>query len=268
MRYEGILIHKTPYKERDLICDLLMRHGQIFTVYFYGGQGGGKKQKPTMLEMGNLISFELKRQKTAQEIAIASEWEVGWHPKHFRTNVEAYYLACFYFEIMSKIAPKSDLNSLDQDLFQGLFNVTSNGLYFLDQAVNEKKFSLNQQMYLFIVKLLAHLGINPQLEECTLCATELNHQHGLIFGAKDGGFICHNCFGKSELEFYSAKLLNEEVARGMLQRTQLKQVMFIEFKNYQSLSPTISKELWIQLFHFLCFQFHLSPQNFKMLEYI
>jgi recombinational DNA repair protein (RecF pathway) len=45
MVFEGIVIHKVSYKERDLIVKLIMRNGTVGSFYIYGGKVGGKHHK-------------------------------------------------------------------------------------------------------------------------------------------------------------------------------------------------------------------------------
>ena len=76
MTLEGIIIYKSPFKERDLIIKLLKRDGTVSTVMFYGGQGGGKNKKPSLLDLGAMIEVTIKEQSKhiQSDILIAKEW--------------------------------------------------------------------------------------------------------------------------------------------------------------------------------------------------
>src|SRR5665647_2479931 len=107
MVFEGIVIHKIPYKERDLIVKLILRSGLLASFYVYGGQGGGKHHKPTILELGSMMKIMIKEQRGTKvdgsDLMIASEYQRLWEPSTVRHNVQAYYLECLYFEILQKL---------------------------------------------------------------------------------------------------------------------------------------------------------------------
>ena len=53
-KIEGLILSKVPYDERHVIANLLLRSGRKVSVVFYGGRGGGKKQKSSILD--NIMS--------------------------------------------------------------------------------------------------------------------------------------------------------------------------------------------------------------------
>ena len=71
---EGILIRKTPFQERHVMGNVLLRNGKSLSVLFYGGQGGGKKSKPSTLELGHLFSITASPGKNYSDIIRAKEW--------------------------------------------------------------------------------------------------------------------------------------------------------------------------------------------------
>ena len=44
-KIEGIVTSKIPYDERHIIANVILRNGKKVSVVFYGGRGGGPKQK-------------------------------------------------------------------------------------------------------------------------------------------------------------------------------------------------------------------------------
>lgn len=72
-KIEGILLSKLPYKDRHLICHMLLRSGKKVGVIFYGGAGGGKKMKSTNLELGHMIKVELKHSNKNKELYSLAE---------------------------------------------------------------------------------------------------------------------------------------------------------------------------------------------------
>ena len=111
MVFEGVVIHKVPYKERDLIAKLLMRNGMMGSFYIYGGQGGGKHHKPTIFEIGSMVKIQIKEQRAGKiegnELMMASESSRLWEPHLIRHNIQAFYLVCLYFEVLQKFSQRT-----------------------------------------------------------------------------------------------------------------------------------------------------------------
>ena len=154
MHFEGIVVHRIPYKDRDLIVKLLLRSGQLGSFYIYGGQGGGKYHRPTIFESGSLIKLFTRNQKTridSSDIMISAEQQRLWFPQFVRHDVKAFYLMTLYLELVQKVSVsyrpgESDPSNSDH---AGLFSVVSNALYYLEDALAEKVFIPHQQLTLF-----------------------------------------------------------------------------------------------------------------------
>lgn len=193
-KIEGLLLNKTNFQERHLICSLLLRTGKKVSVLFYGGQGGGKKKKPTQLELGSMLEIELSVSRGTSDVYRAKEWKSLWRAEKIRTNHRAFTLLCFILEISGKIVGEENLHQKDLTLeHEGIFRVVSNGIFYLEEAVNGGTFELHKELTIFLGKLLGEQGVFPQREHCSLCETELSP--GLIssLSLNEGGFICSQC---------------------------------------------------------------------------
>jgi len=134
MIFEGVVINRIHYKERDLITKLLMRNGLVGSFYVYGGQGGGKSQKPSSFELGSMMRIMIKEQRTrieVSELMVSVEYQQVWKPQLIRHDIKAFYLLCFYFELVQKFTItyhhcSSDLYYKEDD---GIFSVVSNAIY-------------------------------------------------------------------------------------------------------------------------------------------
>lgn len=253
MFFEGILINKIVYKERDLIVKLLLRSGLVGSFYIYGGQGGGKNMKPTLFELGSMMKIQVKetRKKTMEgaDLMVASEYQRTWEPKKIRYEVKAYYLLCLYLEILQKLAQpfhpmESDGQQSDSE---GIFSVASNAIFYLDHSLEAQSFEPSQQLSLFMVKLLFHLGIMPNLETCGLCGVDLDEAVSMSFQAGNGHFACGQCSpGNNE--------------RGFMYRMRMSYQT--KFQDYQELKDTSPSEC-DKLIQYFCHQFHLKPIALK-----
>lgn len=247
MELEGIITAKVPYKERDLIVKALLRNGLSGSFYVYGGQGGGKKQKPSLLELGHMIKFQVKshRQRLeGAELMIAESHQTVWAPQKIRFNVHAYYLMCLYFELLGKagIAYHPEDHAMSSD-HEGLFNVTSNSLFYLDHALHQDHFKPAKHLWFFLVKLLFHLGIMPDGQSCAYCGISLNEVSSLSFIPNEGHFACGNCFqGENHLGLWQRWLLAYQTSF-----KQLDEFAEVQFQDCD------------KLIQYFCHHYHLKP---------
>lgn len=246
MELEGIITGKVPYKERDLIVKALLRNGLTGSFYVYGGQGGGKKQKTSLLELGYMIKFNVKAQRQRMEgaeLMIADSHQIVWAPKNIRFNVHAYYLMCLYFELLQKssINFHPDDHELATD-HEGIFNVTSNALFYLDHSLTTATFQASKHLWFFLVKLLFHLGIMPDGQSCAYCSTALTEVQALSFIPNEGHFACSNCFqGENHLLLWQRWL--------MAYQTSFKQIE--DF-------PVVTFQECDKLIQYFCHHYHLK----------
>ncbi|WP_408097926.1 DNA repair protein RecO [Peredibacter sp. HCB2-198] len=250
--FEGLVIHRVPYKERDLIVKLLLRNGMVGSFYIYGGQGGGKSHKPSIFELGSMMRIMIKDQKTkidSSDLMISAEHSRIWEPQSVRHDIRAFYLVCLYFELISKFSitfqpGTSDYQNLDHE---GVFSVVSNALFYIEDALVKKQFEAGQHLTLFMVKLLFHLGIMPDTDNCSYCQADLLEIPGVVFMPANGQFACQNC----------AQGENE---RGFLLR--IKKGYQTRYQEYAGFLGTNFSEC-DKLIQYFCHQYHLRPVELR-----
>ena len=252
MVFEGIVIHRVPYKERDLIVKLLLRNGLVGSFYIYGGQGGGKKFKPTIFEIGSMMRIMIKEQRAkidSSDLMISAEHSRLWEPQSIRHDVRAFYLVCLYFELISKFAMPfqqgtSDYQNPDQE---GVFSVVSNALFYIEDSLVNKQFEVGQHLTLFMVKLLFHLGIMPDTDTCSYCASDLMEKSEVVFLPANGQFACQQCSqGENE--------------KGFLLR--IKKGYQTRYQDYSGFLGTSISEC-DKLIQYFCHQYHLRPVELR-----
>lgn len=255
MQLEGIIVHKTVYKERDLICKLLLRDGNLASVYFYGGKGGGTKKKGSILELGFMIKVTLspRRNKLDRDIQIAKEWDLLWESKKIRENYKAFYLMSFYSEFLQKVAPQKDFSFDDSSSEnEGIFKVASNALYFLEQSLNQGDFQPAGHLLMFLTKMTYQLGVVPDLGHCVHCYTPIDKLPLILFQPNNGGFSCNECSSSiNQVESDSAKELRDLALK----------ILETSYKDWEQIK-TAERGPCEAIFHFLCHQFHWQPGNF------
>lgn len=251
MEMEGILIQKAIHKERDLIGTLLLREGSLLNLYFYGGRGGGKSQKGSILELGFMLKVKLSsRIKKDQDIQIAQEWNLLWNSENIRSNHKAFYLSTFYFEFVKKVAQPKDLGFEDQSN-AGLFKVLSNALFYLDKDLVENNFHFESHLAAFLTKMIFELGISPDIKHCSFCQVDLNNVKS-IFNVEQGGFACNNCTDN----FHEEELIASERV--------LKSLQYFPMTTYKEITPLhfLEKSQVHSLFNFICFHFGWDKKSF------
>jgi len=252
MVFEGLVIHRLPYKERDLIVKLLLRNGLVGSFYVYGGQGGGKKHKPNSFETGHMMKIMIKDQRLKMDISdlmIAAEYQRIWEPVTIRHDIKAFYLVCLYFELIQKFGipfqqGTSDYENRDHE---GIFSVVSNALFYIEDSLVKKQFEASQHLTLFMVKLLFHLGIMPDTDNCSYCQSELMENSGVVFMPDLGQFSCFQC-------------TSGENEKGFLLR--IKKGYQARYPDYYTFAGTNFSEC-DKLIHYFCHQFHLRPVELK-----
>jgi len=254
---EGILIHKAIHKERDLIGTLLLREGSIASFYFYGGRGGGKSQKGTILELGFMLKVKLSsRQKKNQQLLTASEWSLVWSSQSIRENHQAFYLSTFFFEFVKKVAVEKDID-FDNTEHSGLFKVLSNSLFFMDKALIDKAFHLETHCLFFLSKVIFELGISPDLDRCLYCQEGLISE-GFIFDVQNGGFTCASCSSLTNKE--------ELIAANKVREIILYSKM-TSFKDFES-QTYLERAQIHSLLNYLCYHYGWNKSQFISLGLI
>lgn len=252
MVFEGIVIHKVPFKERDLIVKLLLRNGLVGGFYIYGGQGGGKNHKPTIFEIGSMIKIMIKDQRAkidSFDLMISAEHQRVWEPQSIRHDIKAFYLVCMYFELIQKFSipfQQGTSDYLNRD-HEGIFSVVSNALFYIEDALIQKQFNAHQHLTLFMVKLLFHLGIMPDTDHCSYCQTNLLENNSVVFMPGNGQFACQQCVpGDNE--------------KGFLLR--IKKGYQTRYQDYLEFLGTNFSEC-DKLIQYFCHQYHLKPVELK-----
>ena len=256
-KIEGLILKKSPYGERHIISDLLLRSGKRVTVTFYGGQGGGKKKKSSVLELGQLISVELNQKNRMGDVYAAKEWLPKWTYEKIRTNYKAFYTTCAFLEIVLKLSDHTDLKDTyhgSDTTDEGFFRVLSNSVFHMEKHLGEGEvFYPKTHLAYFLIKLILDLGIYPIREECILSGEEINPDDKVVLLPDQGGF------GKLELVREQQKVEGSTFLwklLGHVWSTPFKQL------DYDLIVPDESLNLLIDYF---CYQLGINRGEIKSL---
>lgn len=254
---EAILVRKTPFQDRHLIGDLILRNGKKQGVLFFGGLGGGKKIKPNNLEIGKLYQIAYKS-PVKGDLIQTKEWNVKWSHEQIRYDYWRFVLLSLICEITALTAiPQEDLeNDVDQQ-HAGLFKVLSNGIFFLE---NNKIPNNNYHFACFFLgKFMADFGIIPLTERCIDCEQSFKTFAPSFFDIEKGGFICSQC------PINDNATLNSEHLRQTILQSKI-----INWKNFEigmeKIEPKIDHVKL--LINYILFQLNLSQDSIKTIKSI
>ncbi len=252
MVVEGLVISKIPYKERDLIVKLILRNGLMASFYLYGGQGGGKYNKPLIFDVGVMMQVKIKESKSfrkdGSDLMQIDESKIIWSPKSIRHHFQAFYLMCLFFEMVQKFAITFKLGESDfTDDQDGIFSVLSNALFYIDESVAKNQFIPEQHSLLFLVKLLFHLGIMPNLNVCSFCSTPLENFSHVSLMIENGQFSCSLCaMGENDKNLF----------------VKLKRSFQTKYQDYIQLEQVNFNDV-DKLIKYFCHHFNLRPIELK-----
>jgi len=241
-RSEGIVISKVLFKERDLICHLLCRSGDILSILFPGGAGGGKKQKGSIIELGFMLGVDYFSKESQAEVKRAKEWSLIWNHNHIRNDYRAFLMLSHFCEVSGKFGHSTD---------DSIFRLLSNALVHLDEKLEGKSFNLDFEVALFHAKLLIALGIFPDINSCIHCSGPLVGNP--LLSNLDGGFSCEQCVGS-------------QIDDG--QNSLLAFLREVAFKKYRDVTFDLSKASALNriLIQYLCFQLHVDINSLASLK--
>jgi len=262
-KIEGLLIRKMPYGERDIIGELLLRNGKKVGIRFFGGRGGGKKRKSSILELGHLLSIELAKEKIRKREILykSSEWSLTWAHKCVRHNYKAYTFLLFYCDLLRTVALEDDLflegsSSMVDREHEGIFRVASNSTFYLDQSLKEEKTSLEVQLLLFLCKLLFEMGLAPRFKECVYCGRSLTLSTVGKIIYDQGGMTCIECL-ESSFKREHIRSISQEIFRF------IEKIWCLKYSDYEQLRVP-SKKVLAELYQYFCFH---SQMNFNKQKY-
>ena len=254
---EGILIRKTPFQERHLIGNLLLRNGKSLSVLFYGGQGGGKKSKPSNLELGHLFNVTPVQGKKYSDLMRSKEWSLKWSHSTIRKSYKKYVNLCFFVEIISKILINEDATQQAPDTdrnmeFSGAYKVLSNAIYFLEKHFDDKQNSFHLQSF-FLCKLLIELGVFPNLNECLISGRNIKDSSSSRLLPDQGGFAL-----TEELDEESSHEKSHQKIRNIFLLSAS-----TKWQEYQITSSQITSEEFQIILNYFCFQMNFDLASIK-----
>ena len=118
------------------------------------------------------------------------------------------------------------------------------------------------RLFLFLAKLSYHTGINPELENCSLCGVEYKADDLCSFNYQEGGFICSNCLSQRDEFLSDNRVMFEDMKSANQLRVLIGKALQIPFKSYAELGELDHGKV-ASLFNYLNFQYGFSADKVK-----
>lgn len=145
-----------------------------------------------------------------------------------------------YASYMAELVDKVGLENAPN---QALFSLLLSNFYQLGKSEND---GLKYLDVIYNIKVLAVLGLNPELEHCVFCNRELSYYQKNIFNIEHGGLECQDCYKshREEKELYRHIILGEtiQIIKKILS-SGLKPLLNIKISDraYQELEQVINR---------------------------
>ncbi len=145
------------------------------------GQRGQYSATPQLFTLNEIVFYENR----AKDIFIVSGCELRDFFAPIREDLEKTSYASYFVELINSLSPACEKNTQ-------MFELLSNSLRLLCGSASVKRVAR-----VFEIKLLALLGLMPQLESCVGCGSE-KLSRNTFFSLKNGGVVCEPCAQKEK----------------------------------------------------------------------
>jgi len=174
----AIILRSTPYGESDQIVTLYtLDFGKIKGI----AKGAKRSQKrfANTLEICSYIQVTFFEKET-QDLVRLDHGDLIRPFASLREDITKLAWASYFIELVNELTAERIKN-------KALFRLLVFFLNLIDQGMLEEKIQR-----IFEVRLLSHLGYQPQLDHCTRCQKR-HPGEKFFFGIREGGVLCPSC---------------------------------------------------------------------------
>ena len=174
---EGIVIRSTDYGETNKVVTLYTREwGKIGVM-----ARGAKKPNSRLSAITQLFSHGYYLVQTSSGLGSLQQGEMISSMRSIREDIFLTAYSSYIVELMDKSVEDKKPNPYLFELLYQTLNYLNEG-YDHDILLN-----------IFEIKMLNVLGLNPTLNQCSVCGRTDGH---FSFSIREGGLICHRCLDK------------------------------------------------------------------------
>ena len=179
---EGIVIRSTDYGETNKIVTLYTREwGKVGVM-----ARGAKKPNSRFSSITQLFTHGYYLINRGTGLGSLQQGETATSLRSIGEDIFLTAYASYIVELTDKCTEEKRPNPFHFELLFQTLNYLNEG-YDPDILMN-----------IYEMKMLNVLGLNPILNQCSVCSSTDGH---FSFSIREGGFICHRCLGKDPYHF-------------------------------------------------------------------
>jgi DNA repair protein RecO (recombination protein O) len=179
---EGIVIRRTDYGESNKIITLYTREmGKVGVM-----ARGAKKPNSRLSAVTQLFYYGYFVFQESSGLGSLQQGETVNSMRSIREDIFATAYASYIVELLDKSVEDKKTNPY-------LFELLYQTLNYINEGYDGEVLR-----FIFEMKMLQVNGLNPVLDRCAVCG----HTEGeFAFSLREGGFICHRCWGKDPYHY-------------------------------------------------------------------
>jgi DNA repair protein RecO (recombination protein O) len=222
LKIKGIVTREVNFGETDKILTVLTGEHGLISVFVKGARKGksGNAASASLLCYSEFTLYKGKTMYSANDINICESFY------EIRNDIDAFFYACYFAEIVNAIAQEEDES---EDLLKLLLN----SLYYLTRK-NKKLIKS-----IFEMRSMMYTGVAPCVNVCVLCGKAFaDENEASAFSYEHAGIICYDCN-------CSKQDLNNDVKIMPATALALRHIVFSNEEGLFSfgVSETVQKEL-------------------------
>jgi DNA repair protein RecO (recombination protein O) len=179
---EAIVLRVVDFGESDRIAHLLTPATSRLTVIAKGARRS-RKRFPGTLDLFNRLAVQVDRRRAAALARLEQARLVDSFPA-LRTQPARFGLACYVAELIDRLAPEG---AGGRDA-RRLFDVALGALRAISARPPDARLRV-----LLELRVLAALGLGPELARCVRCGGALDAAAPVAFHVAEGGPLCGRC---------------------------------------------------------------------------
>ncbi|RFU61325.1 DNA repair protein RecO [Bacillus sp. V59.32b] len=174
---EGIVIRRTDYGESNKIITIYTREwGKIGAM-----ARGASKPKSRLSAVTQLFYYGYFLVQTSSGLGTMQQGETVNSMRSIREDIFSTAYASYIVELLDKSVEDKKSNPY-------LFELLYQTLNYINEGYDAEILK-----FIFEMKMLQVNGLSPTLDQCSISG----HTEGeFAFSLREGGFICHRCYGK------------------------------------------------------------------------
>lgn len=187
IKVEGIVLGETNYSESSKILRVITREYGIISIMSKGCRNIKSKYRGVSSKLA-YANFVINYKKDG--ISTLTDADTIDTLRNIVTDIENISYMSYLLDLTEQVYKHSKSNKIYPILVA------------IVKKINEG-YDPSVLAIIYELKLLAFLGINPNVDSCSICG---NTKNILTISVKDGGFVCNNCYR-------SGKIYNRQIVK-------------------------------------------------------